>query len=522
MQLKHIFCAVSLLGSIWSNAQDSQTAVFLELRPQATGLDITSRPTAGYLGIPILGNFRLLMGNSIANPTHWLFQDNQALPTTLNLDAIQQSFSDRNDLSINIEWDWLSVGWFNANRRSFWTMSISENIESSLELPEDLLLLPFTGNASGNVFESGPLDFSSLRLQFSHRREFAATWQYQWNGKWSTGFRLAYLQGLAFAGTRDNTLQWMVNPDNYAWKVQGGMGLDVAGLSNLQGDEHGQVSGYLNQKGNNGISADIAIRFKASERFNGFAQLSNLGQIRWKKDVQNLIVTPATVEFSGIHLDDLSALSMWSSDTLQTYLESTANSWTSAFVPDSSASAFTQRLRPKMSLGISMQAFETESQQGTLGAWVRSSQNGLLDWRLSYNHRLRQWLGLSISWGASQSRTSTIGSAISVNIGRIAVFLASDHIGFSRWSRIQVSKESDDGTAVNDEFLVPNQAHTMQVQLGFNWRFISKKRTLRRQSSPAQSDYSKAFQSSTTRIPKLAGQVHPGSVPCNAPGQWKD
>ena len=210
------------------------------------------------------------LGNSMLDPSNWMLQAPGASEASLNLSAVRESLSGRNDLSVNLQWDWLSAGGFSASRRSFWSVAVSEHIQSNLELPEDLLLLPFTGNANASLSGSGALDFSSLSFQFSHRREYAGTWQFQWNEKLSSGVRLAYLQGLSFAGTRDNTTQWAVNPDTYAWTVQGGLGLDVAGLPDADGEGSIEATDYLNAKGNRGVAADFALQFKPSDRWTGF------------------------------------------------------------------------------------------------------------------------------------------------------------------------------------------------------------------------------------------------------------
>mgnify|MGYP006084815885 FL=1 len=501
-------------------AQDAHTALFMDLAPQHTRLHLASRPSNGYLGMPLLGNLRIEMGNSLVHPVQWLSQVSGESEATFNLDAVRQSFSDRNDLSMDFQWDWLNAGGFSANRRSFWSVAVSEHIQSSIELPEDLMRLPFTGNASAALMASS-LDFSSFQFQFSHRREFAASWQYEWNDKISSGLRVAYLQGLSYAGTRDNSTHWTINPDTYAWGVEGGLAMDVAGWPMANFEDSKEVSDYFNTKGNRGVSAAIALQFKPSEKWNGFIQIADLGKLNWSSDVQNWSIADTTMVFSGLVVDDTEALDAWPSDSLENWLESIGAAWEQAFAVDSSSSSFSQILLPKMSVGVSWQAFKTQRQEGTVGAWARSDGQGYWDWRLSYNHRFNERVGLAFSHGVNQSRKSTFGLALCLNAGPLAMFVATDHIGFSKWTRIVVEQMKEGAIASEEEFIVPNQSHAMQLQAGLTWRFGWRKSSSKHQKSNPAPNQS-VFKGSSTRNPGMDSREHPGAVPCNAPGSWKD
>ena len=517
MSMKRTLLGFFVLFSSCLLAQDSQTAIFMDLSAQHTRLHVSSRPSTGYLGMPLLGNTRIEMGNSLVHPVQWLSQAPDASEATLNLDAVRQSFSDRNDLSMDLQWDWLNAGGFSANRRSFWSVAVSEHIQSCVELPEDLMRLPFTGNAGASLMGTS-LDFSALSLQFSHRREFSGTWQYEWNEKISSGLRLAYLQGLSYVGTRDNTTEWTINPDTYAWSVQGGLGVDVAGWP---GEDSKEVNDYLNTKGNRGFSADVAIQFQPTDQWSGFVQVADLGRLNWNSDAQNWNIADTTMVFSGLTINDLGSLDSWPSDSLENWLESTGNDWEAAFTADTSSSGFTQKGMPKLSIGLSWEAFRTQHQNGTLGAWMRSDGRGFMDWRLSYNHRLNDWLGLAMSWGGSQSRNSTLGLALCMNAGPLALFVATDHIGFSKWTRIAIEERRDGAIATVEEYVVPNQAHTMQLQAGLTWRFGWKKQSSKRQMAVPPSNQN-GYKGGSTRSPGKDHREHPGAVPCNAPGSWKD
>ena len=518
---KGVFLGLFVLCSNVFFAQDAQTALFMDLAPQHTRLNVSSRPAAGYFGMPLLSNFRMELGNSMLDPSNWMLQAPGASEASLNLNAVRESLSGRNDLSVNLQWDWLSAGGFSASRRSFWSVAVSEHIQSNLELPEDLLLLPFTGNANASVLGSGALDFSSLSFQFFHRREYAGTWQFQWNEKLSSGVRLAYLQGLSFAGTRDNTTQWAVNPDTYAWTVQGGLGLDVAGLPDAYGEDSFEATDYLNAKGNRGVAADFALQFKPSDRWTGFVQVSNVGQLDWNTRAQNWNISDTTMVFSGVSVENVGSLDSWPTDSLEHWLESQGDDWENAFEIDTTRSSFTQRLAPKWSVGLSWEVLNTSHQRGTLGAWGRSNGTGFFDWRLSYNHKFNERLAVSLSRGVLQSRKGTWGLAVCMNAGPLAIFVATDHIGFAQGARIVVDQNKGGVGVDQDAFVVPNQAHTMQIQAGLTWRFGWRNEKKARSKTAARLDDS-SFISGSTRSPNAGHEGHPGAVPCSAPGSWKD
>jgi hypothetical protein len=164
---------------------------------------------------------------------------------------------------------------------------------------------------------------------------------------------------------------------------------------------------------------------------------------------------------------------------------------------------------------------KTSHQRGTLGAWGRSNGTGFFDWRLSYNHKFNERLAVSLSRGALQSRKSTWGLAVCMNAGPLAVFVATDHIGIAQGTRIVVDQNTGGVGVDQDAFVVPNQAHTMQIQAGLTWRFGWRNEKKARSNTTARLDDS-SFISGSTRSPNAAHEGHPGAVPCSAPGSWKD
>lgn len=518
---KEVFLGLFFLSCNALHAQDAQTALFLDLAPQHTRLNVSSRPAAGYFGMPLLSNFRMEMGNSMLHPASWLFTVPGASESSLDLNAVRESFRARNDLSVNLQWDWLSLGGFSANRKSFWSIAVSEHIQSNLELPSDLLLLPFTGNGDATLLESDGLDFSSLSFRSSHRREYAGTWQFQWNEMVSSGVRLAYLQGLSFAGTRDNTTQWAVDPDSYTWTVQGGIGMDVAGLPIADAANSSELTNYLNTKGNRGVSADLAFELNPSERWSCFVQIADIGRVHWQTGAENWNISDTTMVFSGLSIDGIESADSWPTDSLENWLMGTGEDWVDAFEIDTTYTGFTEKLMPKLSIGLSWEVLNASHHLGTVGAWGRSNGSGLFDWRLSYNHKINERLAVSLSHGALQSRKSTWGLAVCMNAGPLAVFVATDHIGLTQLTRIVVDRNSNETGNTQDVFVVPNQAHTMQIQAGLTWRLGWRKKKGVTSINEGKLDQSN-FLSGSSRSPDIHNEDHPGAVPCSAPGSWKD
>ena len=168
-------------------------------------------------------------------------------------------------------------------------------------------------------------------------------------------------------------------------------------------------------------------------------------------------------------------------------------------------------------LGLSLEVLNTSHQRGTLGAWGRSNGTGFFDWRLSYNHKFNERLAVSLSRGVLQSRKGTWGLAVCMNAGPLAIFVATDHIGIAQGSRIVVDQNTGGVGVDQDAFVVPNQAHTMQIQAGLTWRFGWRNEKKTRSNSMARLDDSSFIGSS--RSPNAGHEGHPGAVPMQCP--WK-
>mgnify|MGYP003323091305 FL=1 len=143
--LRVLFTAFSLLFACVASAQWVPSAAFNSMAPQHRDWRITGQPDHGYFSL--LSNGSSMASNTLAHPATWLVPSTPAPQVDLN--AIFEDFAGDNAVDGNASLTWFNAGFFlGQNKKTFVDFAATEQIQTRLGLPSDLLRLPFTGNAT--------------------------------------------------------------------------------------------------------------------------------------------------------------------------------------------------------------------------------------------------------------------------------------------------------------------------------------------------------------------------------------
>lgn len=514
-----IALGLALTGPHLLNAQWAQSSAWMDASPQHLKWRVASQPDFGFVS---LGSNGSAMGvNSFFHPASWLRSDGLTASPTLMLEAMQSDFGADNSLGLGMEVEWFSAGKFiGSDRKAFVHLSIAERIDARVALPEDVLTLPFTGNAAFDQVDGGRLDFTGFDANVLHRREWAVGLQRKVLNRGSVGARFKLLQGLHHLALTENSWSLTTDPVDWTWSIQGGGIVQSSGIQSIaaaaQSGQMDSLVGNLAERmggmHNTGWGWDAGAEWQITDRFLVISQFACGGSITWTNDVATVQVTPYEWRFEGY--DASNALNQWDglADTLSAWAE---NQWTQLGqlnALDSTDAPYRTSLPNRLNLGVEWELFKRPRRLEFSAAALVEQVSGMpLSWRMSLNQRWFNRVETSVSVGQKFKQSASAGLSVGLPLGPVHVFAAVDGHQIGDWSRIVVDVQGQ-----QSEWLLPTRAPYVAAQLGVTWRLGWRK--------PQPVSEPVELAPNTTRQPGFGtAMVHrkdlPEPIPCALPGK---
>ena len=466
-----------LAASAVSQGQQSHSLAFNDYAPQHIELRIASQPQFGYLSLPGIGNTAVAVSNSMLHPAQWLSQSSNAPVATIELDEVFDSWEAPNRLAVDLQMDWLQFGKFLKDKRCFVHGGIREIAHFSLELPSDLLRLPFTGNANFDLLGDDALDLADLGIRAEHRRSFYLGWQRNWNEKWSSGIRVNYVQGIRQGQLAIEDLKWRTNEVTWNWAFDGQGSIQSSGMwplaqlldsGKLDDAAVAQLQEELISGVGSGIGLDMGVECRVNAKWLVFAQVNDFGTMRWKQDIRAVNTQSTSFEFTGL---EWSAADDWTieggEDSLAGYAQAVADDLEQDLALNEDAVPYRTGLGAKWSLGAEFTPWPAVKWQPSLGMLVRKNGALPLSWRASWNQAWGRWMKTSLTFGARDGLEPSAGVSVAWNGGPFVVTVAADSHRLLNWTAFDV----DDSTGETSESIhFPTYAPLAHVQIGVVWR----------------------------------------------------
>ena len=285
--------------------------------PQANHLNPAFQPDCKfYLGMPILSPLRFSLGMSSIQYGD-IFSWNSSLGKYINFmhplgdkDAFLNTLKPVNNLRIALGTDIISMGW--KKEKLFVSMDLAERIETNLSLPKDLFQFLVYGSRNQDRF-----NFSDLGVDLTYFREFALGVSYKTEESIQFGGRVKALFGITNAKIYPSIMNLTTSIEN--WDIQSQMNIDMSvPFLNVQTDADGKLDTlYLDEnfdkeiasnistmmgKGNLGLGLDLGVSYPVLEKLTVSASLTDLGFIRWKRNIYNL-KQDGQFSFDGIEMN---------------------------------------------------------------------------------------------------------------------------------------------------------------------------------------------------------------------------
>ena len=459
------------------SAQNSQVLYFMNL-PQNHFINPALRPSNSvYIGLPVISGINLNANNNFVNFSD-VFLKGQPKDSIIsflhpdyNVDKFLAKIKDKNFFEPETMIQLFGVG-FSVGRDTYIFLDVNERIEGNMVIPGDLLKLALKGNEG---FVGSKIDLSSLRGDMKYYREYGLGFSRNFSDKLRIGIKAKLLSGIASASIVNNSLGITVNND-YTHSLDADMMVNISGPVHVYMDSKHNIdsvvvddkrfktasglSDFFSGKKNTGLGLDIGASYELTDRIILSASVTDLGFIRWKKDVTNLKASNK-FEFSGLNMLDVINGTKTISQVGNEILDSLKN----AFVITNTKEPFTTYLPFGISLGGSFNVTKylsvgLLSYSKIIGKQVREALT------LSANLNLGNAFSTSFSYTAENRSYNNVGAGIAFRAGIAQFYLISDRIPVM-WNRLR-----DNNTNV----IIPASWNTFNLRLGMNLVFGNRVR----------------------------------------------
>ncbi len=481
-KLKYILAAFLAAMAVDSAAQNSQVLYYMNL-PQNHLLNPALRPTNSlYIGLPVLSGVNENINNNLFN-----FSDvfiNGVVPDSLvtifhpDYDPTEfvKKIKNINSLETEALVQLFGLG-FMAGKDLYFSFDINDRLEENIALPGDILRLAFEGNEQ---FTGSRIDLSALRGNAMYYREASLGFSKNFTRNLRLGMRAKVLFGIASASI-DNRSLWLTVNDDYTHTFNADLVANfsapvkffLSGQNTIDsvvfdsgrfektdgsGDSVTDVKAvvnYLLETQNLGFGIDIGAEYKLTDKLRLSAAVTDLGYIKWKKDLSNLKAKSEFV-FSGVDMLDVYNDKIELDSLGAELLDSLKNS----FYLTDAKSAFTTYLPFGVTLGASYNLTKNFSvgllsYTKFIGSQVREALT------ISANLNINSIFSTTVAYTAMNHRYDNLGFGIAFKPGFFQFYLLADRIPVT-WNKV-VSDGSN--------YPLPTSWNTVHLRLGMNLVF---------------------------------------------------
>ncbi len=471
-----------------SSAQNSQVLYHMNL-PQRHFLNPALRPSNSvYIGLPAISGINLNINNNFFNFSDVLIQSGNSLITIFHPDYDIQNFitkiKDVNAIEPQVMVQLFGLG-FDAGKDLYIFLDINEHVEANVALPGDIIRLGLQGN---EPFAGNKIDLSSLRTDIMWYREYGFGFSKNFTRNFRLGVKGKLLFGMATVSTDIRSLGITVN-DDYSHIFDADMTINLSAPLTVNLDAENNIDGfefdstrfddatgiidYLFKPENIGLGLDIGAEYSFGDRFRASAAITDLGFIKWKRNVTNL-QADSSFDFTGIDLMDIydrdispDSLGMELLDSLQRSFSATTDDTPfTTYLPFGVSVGGSFNLTKSISLGVL-------SYTRFIGKQIKEALT------LSANVNLGNAFSYTFAYTVANHRYDNLGLGMAVRGSIFQFYFLADRIPVT-WNKI-VSEDIKTPKPVSFLFgenaiPVPNSWNTIHFRFGMNLAFGNKVR----------------------------------------------
>ena len=447
---KYILILLLAMTIADASAQISQVLYYMNL-PQKHLINPALRPSNSlYIGLPVISGINLKMDNNFVNFPDLFMKDQPSdltysfLPHDNSGDEFLAKIKDKNSLESEATIQLFGLG-FSVGKDSYVFLDINDHIDGNIVLPGDLIKLAINGNEE---FIGSKIDLSSFRGDLKYYREIGFGFSKYLINKLRIGVKGKMLFGIASASVDNRLLELTINDaDTYMLDADLIVNISAPVKINIDSDNNirsfglddsrfdtgkGKRDFFLGKK-NIGLGLDIGATYDISDKIVVSAALTDIGFIKWKKDVTNL-----QAKSQNELLDSLKNVIIdYSNDPFTTWL------------PFGVTLGGSYNLTERFSLGLLSYSRVIDKQ-------IRESLT------LSANVNLGNALSTSLSYTVANHRIDNFGAGLAFRAGISQFYILSDRIPLM-WNKIKIDSKNT--------ISLPTNWNTFNLRLGMNIAF---------------------------------------------------
>ena len=465
-----LVCLVILTGKL--AGQTGQVLYNMNL-PQNHLMNPALHPSNSvFVGLPVISGLYVGVNNNFISYSD-IFSKSTSSDSVYSFlyseeatDEFLNSVNKKNSFSPQITIPVLGIG-FKGENGLYFFIDINERLEGNAVFPGDIIKLVLKGN---EAFVGDKIDLSSLRMDLRYFREFGFTVSKEISNKLTVGIRPKIFTGIFATQLKNRSLGITVS-DDYSHTMDADFTANFSGpfevytdndnnLDSISFDDSWFSFNTMTSIQNRGLGLDLGATYMLlNNKVMVSAALTDIGYIKWNRDVTNLTVK-GEYTFDGLDMTDAINGSKELDDIGSEMLDSLKNS----FVLTETNEPFTTWLAPGLTLGGSYSlnksiSFGVLSYTRFIGKQVRESLT------LSGNVNLSNRFSFSLGYSFQNQRADNLGAGIAFRAGIFQFYFISDRIPVS-WDKLIL----DD----NSNVIVPSNWNTINMRLGLNLSFGNK------------------------------------------------
>ncbi len=475
-KIKYAFLILLTVAVYDLHAQNSQVLYHMNI-PQRHFLNPALRTTNSvYIGLPVISGINLNINNNFINFSDVLINQGDSVISILHPDYelgdFMKKIKDVNAIEPQVMLQLFGLGFSVGDLYVF--LDINEKINANIALPGDILRLGFLGNEQ---FVGNKLDLSSLRSDVMWYHEVGLGFSKDITDRLRIGVKGKMYMGMATVAVDNRSLGVTVNEDyTHVFDADLTVNLSAPATAYINAEnsidsvvfddsafeETSGIIDYFLKSGNKGLGIDIGAEYTFSDRLRASASITDLGYIRWKRDITNL-KAESRFEFSGLDM-----LDVYTGDiTFDSLAMEMTDSLSNSFSLDQNNTPFTTYLPFGVSLGGSFNLTKSIS-VGVLSYTKFIGKQVKEALTLSANVNLGNALSTTLAYTAANHRYDNLGLGLAFRGGWFQFYFLADRIPVT-WNKIIA--EDLDTPFGNNAIPIPSSWNTIHLRLGMNLCF---------------------------------------------------
>jgi len=414
------------------DAQQVNQLYFMEDVPVRHFLNPSFQPeTDFYISLPVIGFTQFNVGNNSVSLKDVVYKMNGRTITFLdpqgNIPLFYNTLKPNTVVRADLQTNLLSFGF--RNKEDYWTLSVIEKMEGSVNLPKDLFKVALFGSQN---LQANQFDLSKLQSDISAYTEIALGYSKQVNNRWVVGGKLKLLLGNANISNNNSHSIAEDGPEKMI--LDGGGVLNYSGPVQITNGSASQVSvSELFKPSGLGAGIDMGIEYQYNEKIKLSAALNDVGFIHWTKNTLNYHYA-MNYNFNGITLFNNNSTINTFQDVYNqivlgnTLSDSIVSAFNSAASVKKTANSYTTFTTAKLNLGFEYSLIKDQLSLGVLSYSQLFKTIVTEEITTSLNARPYKWLDTSLGYSLINGRFSTFGAGLGLKTGILHWFLAADYI----------------------------------------------------------------------------------------------